>query len=49
MYVVLIGNPVSGFNAFGPFASKEAADDWASAVEDHADEAVTIMSVDTPD
>lgn len=49
MYVVLIGNPVSGFSAFGPFASEAAADDWASAVEDNADQAVTVMSVGMPD
>lgn len=49
MYVVLIGNAVSGFHVFGPFASEVAAEAWAAVVEDHANDAVTVASVRCPD
>lgn len=49
MYVVLIGNAVSGFDVFGPFTSEAAAEAWAHVVEDHANDAVTVASVLKPD
>jgi hypothetical protein len=49
MYVVLVGNAVSGFDVFGPFASEAAAEAWAAVVEDRANDAITVCTVREPD
>lgn len=46
MWIVITGNPVSGFVFVGPFASEDEAEEYAGNVEDNE---AWHAPLDTPD
>jgi len=46
MVVVLFGNPVLGYKAFGPFDTIEAADKWGEDVGEGGDIPMVVHSPD---
>jgi hypothetical protein len=34
VFIVIVGDPVQGFTFTGPFATHEAAEEWAGSVQD---------------